>query len=146
MNQAAKDFIQERRVALVGVSRNPQKFGQGVMRELKARGYEVFPVHPTVEEFDGIKCYPSLEALKGKVDAVWVGVKPEKGAEVLRAAAGIGVKKVWIQQGGESAELESLGKELGLNLVTRRCILMYAEPVGPLHGFHRFFVKLFGQY
>ncbi len=146
MNQAAQEFVQERRIALVGVSRNPQKFGQGVMRELKARGYEVFPVHPTAAEFDGVRCYPNLEALQGKVDAVWVGVRPEKGAEVLRAAAGIGVKKVWIQQGGESVELEALGKELGLNLVTRRCILMYAEPVGPLHGLHRFFVRLVGQY
>lgn len=146
MNQAAKEFVEEKNVALVGVSRNPQKFGQGVMRELITRGYQVYPVHPSAEEIGGVKCYPSLEALKGKVDAVWVGVKPDKGAEVLRSAAGIGVRKVWIQQGGESGELEKLGSELGLNLVTRKCILMYAEPVGPLHGIHRFFVRLFGQY
>jgi predicted CoA-binding protein len=146
MNQAAKDFIEEKKIALVGVSRDPKKFGQAVLTDLKNRGYEVFPVHPEAEEIAGVRCYRNLAELQGKVDALWIGVKPEKGAEVMREAARLGIKKVWIQQGGESKELEELGKELGLDLVMRKCVLMYAEPVTSFHAFHRFFVKLFGQY
>lgn len=146
MNQEAFDFVQEKQVALVGVSRNPQKFGFAALHELKDRGFQVYPVHPSADEIDGVKCYPNLEALDGKVGAVWVGVKPDQCAGVLREAARLGIKKVWIQQGAETNDLIALGKELGLTLVTRKCILMYAEPVSTLHGFHRFFVKLFGQY
>lgn len=146
MDPKAFEFMQEKQIAVVGVSRNPQKFGFAALHELKIRGYEVFPVHPSAEEIDGVKCYPNLEALQGKVTAAWVGVKPDKGGEVLREAARAGIQKIWIQQGAETPELVELGKELGLTLVTRKCILMYAEPVNSLHGFHRFFVKLVGQY
>jgi len=146
MNQLAKEFLQEKQIAVVGASNNPKKFGYAALQELKLRGFEVFPVHPKEETIQGIPCSSNLSALQGKVTAVWMGVKPDKGADVLRDAAKIGVKKVWIQQMSETPELIALGKELGLTLIVGKCILMYAEPVKSFHGFHRFFVKLFGQY
>jgi predicted CoA-binding protein len=146
MDQLAKEFLQEKQIAIVGASDNPKKFGYAAVQELKMRGFETFPVNPTAETIQGMPCYPNLSALQGKVTAVWMGVKPDKGADVLREAARIGVKKVWIQQMSETPELVALGKELGLELITGKCILMYAEPVKSFHGFHRFFVKLFGQY
>lgn len=147
MNQLAKEFLQEKQIALVGVSRDPQKFGYVALKEFKDRGYDVFPVHPTADSILGVPCYRNLSALQGKVTAVWMGVKQDKGAaEVLREAAKIGVKKVWIQQMSETPELLTLGKELGLSVVTGKCILMYLEPVKSFHVFHKFFVKLVGQY
>jgi len=146
MNQLASEFLLEKQIAVVGASRDPQKFGYAALHEFKNHGYEVFPVHPTAESIDGVPCYHNLTELEGKVTAVWMGVKPDKGADVLRAAAKIGVKKVWIQQMSENPDLVALGKELGLTLVTGKCILMYLEPVKSFHGFHKFFVKLVGQY
>lgn len=146
MDQLAKEFLQEKQIAVVGASNNPKKFGYAAVQELKMRGYEVFPVHPTAENIQGLQAYSNLSALQDKVKAVWMGVKPDQGADILRDAAKIGVKKVWIQQMSETPELIALGKELGLTLITGKCILMYAEPVKSFHGFHRFFVKLFGQY
>ena len=46
MNQEIQDFIQGKRYALVGVSRSGKKFGNIALTELKARGYQVFVVHP----------------------------------------------------------------------------------------------------
>lgn len=146
MDQATQNFIQLKRLAVVGASRNSQKFGSAIYTELKGRGYQVYPVNPTTAEINGEKCYPNLTALQGQVDGAVVCVSPRHVEPVLREAAAIGMKNVWLQQGAQTPETVKLGKDLGLEMVSGKCILMYAEPVGSLHGFHRFFAKLFGQY
>jgi predicted CoA-binding protein len=145
MDTAIQDFIASKRMAIVGVSRNGKKFGNMAYKELQNRGYQVYIVHPEAKEIEGAPCYPNLAALKEKVDRVVVSLPPEQGMQVLREAAQVGLKNVWIQQQGDSPELLALGRDLGLNLVHGKCILMYAGPVRSFHGFHRFFVKLVGQ-
>jgi hypothetical protein len=145
MNQNIEDFISGKRIALVGASQDPKKFGNTLFTELKGRGYQVELIHPTAKEIAGQQCYPSLAALPGKVDGVLVCVKPTQVEEVLRQAAQAGIKKIWLQQGAESPASLRMASELGLAVVSGKCILMYAPPVKSFHGFHRFFVKLTGQ-
>jgi hypothetical protein len=145
MNQAIQDFINGNRIAVVGVSRDGTKFGNTAFAELAARGYQVFAVHPTAQEIAGAPCYPNLTALRGQVDGVLVTVSPQQAVPVLREAASIGLKNVWLQQGAESPEALALARDLGLDLVARKCVLMYAPPVRSLHAWHRAFARLFGQ-
>jgi uncharacterized protein len=146
MDQTAKEFVAHKRIAVVGASRSGKKFGNAAYKELKQRGYQVYLVHPEAKEIEGEPCYPSLEAVKDKVDGVFVSVPPAQGVQVLQQASQAGLKNIWIQQQGDSPEMLTMGKDLGLNLVHGRCILMYAEPVSSFHGFHRFFVRLTGKY
>jgi len=145
MNRAIEEFISKKRIAVVGVSRNPGKFGNSVLAELTTRGYEVYPVHPRAEEIGGVRCHPSLTALQGTVDAAVVCIPRAAVESVLREAAAIGLKNVWIQQGAESPAAVALGQALGLSVVAGKCILMYAPPVGGFHGFHRTVNRLFGR-
>lgn len=146
MNETIQRIIAARRIAVVGASRGGKKIGNAIVKELKERGYEIFPVHPSAAEFEGIACAPDLLALRDRVDAVVVCVPPAKGAAVLRDAAAAGIRLVWMQQGASSPELLALARELGLETVSKKCIMMYAPPVGSIHGVHRFFAKLFGRY
>ena len=145
MDQAIQDFIDGKRIALVGISRSGKKFGNMASKELKERGYQVYPVHPEAEQIDGERCYASLASIEDDVDGVLVVVPPERSGQVLQDATDAGIRNVWLQQGAESPEVVALGEELDLNLVSKKCILMYAPPVGSYHGVHRFFVKLFGK-
>lgn len=145
MNQEIKDFVASKRVAVVGVSRHEKKFGSTIYTELKARGYQVYAVNPAVQEIMGDKCYPNLAALQGQVDGAVICISPKAVDPVLREAAAIGLRNVWLQWGADTPETVKLGRDLGLNLVSGKCILMYAEPVRSFHSFHRFFVKLFGK-
>ena len=145
MDQAVQDFVNGKRIAVVGVSRDKTKFGNTAFAELAARGYQVFAVHPTAQEIAGARCYPNLAALRGQVDGVFVSVSPQQAVPVLREAAAIGLKNVWLQQGAESPEALALARDLGLNLVARKCVLMYAPPVRSFHAWHRGFARLFGQ-
>lgn len=146
MDQAIQDFINGKRIAVVGVSREASKFGNMAFTELAARGYQVFAVHPEAKEIAGTPCHPNLAALKGQVDGALVIVSSQKSAAVLREAAAAGIKNVWLQQGTESPEALAAARELGLNLVSKKCVLMYAPPVRSFHGWHRAFAKLFGQF
>ena len=145
MDQAIQDFINGKRIAVVGVSRDGTKFGHTAFAELAARGYQVFAVHPSAQEIAGAPCYPNLTALRGQVDGALVVVPPQQAMSVLREAATIGLKNVWLQQGAESPEVLALARDLGLGLVAKRCVLMYAPPVRSFHGWHRFFAGLFGK-
>lgn len=145
MDPTIETFVQNKRVAVVGFSRSGKKFGNAAYKELKERGYQVFAVHPHADQIDGEKCYPNLAALKGMVDGVFLCVPPREVVPVLREAAEAGIRHVWMQQGSESAEAVQLGKELGLQVVSGKCILMYAPPVRSFHAFHRFVMKLIGQ-
>ena len=120
--------------------------GTGIYKELKERGIEVFGVNPTLDLIQGDKCYPTISELSGKVDGVVICVPPKMAVQVLREAVEAGMKKIWIQQGAQSAETARVARELGVSPVEGKCILMYAGEVKSIHAFHRFFAKLFGSY
>ena len=105
MEQAVQDFIDGNRIALVGMSRSGKKFGNMASKELKERGYQVYPVHPEAEQIDGETCYASLASIEGSVDGVLVVVPPERSGLVLKDTAEAGIHNVWLQQGDESPAL-----------------------------------------
>ena len=145
MNQAIQEFVGCRSIAVVGASRGGKKFGNAAAKELQTRGYQVFIIHPEAQEIDGQPCYPNLSALRGQIDAVLISVPAAQAAAVMREAASLDIRHVWLQQGAESPDLLTLGQELGLSLVSKKCVLMYAPPVKSFHGWHRGFVKLVGK-
>jgi uncharacterized protein len=145
MDPNIQEFLKGKRFAIVGVSRTGKKFGNSIYTELKARGFQVFVVHPEMEEFDGQACYKSLGELAGKVDGVIICVTPRQAEQALRDAAQAGIKSIWLQQGAQSTQVLATARELGVNPVVGKCILMYAPPVGSIHGWHRGFNRLIGQ-
>ena len=145
MNQAIKEFVESKRIAVVGVSRSGKKFGNAVYTELKQRGYQVFIVHPEAKDIAGEPCYPSLASLQGRVDGVVICVSPKQTEQALREAANAGMKRIWLQQGAQSPAAMTAARELGIEPITGKCILMYAQPVRSFHAWHRAFCKLTGQ-
>jgi uncharacterized protein len=146
MKKEIQEFIDSKRIAIMGASRTGKKFGNMIADELKPKGYEVFLVHPEAKEIAGQVCYPNIAALKDQVDAVLICLPPAKAKQAVQDVADAGLKKVWLQQGSQSPEVLALTKQLGLSTVAGKCIMMYADPVSSLHGWHRTFAKIFGQY
>jgi predicted CoA-binding protein len=139
------DFVAQRKLAVVGVSRQGKKFGNMAFRELKAKGYKLLPVHPQAEAIEGERCYPNLAALPEPVEGVLVIVPPAETEKIVREAAAAGIKRVWMQQGAESPAAIRFCQENGLSAVHGECILMFAEPAAWMHRAHRWFWKLLGK-
>lgn len=145
MNPLIEQFVTSKRIAVVGMSRSGKKFGNMAAKELKMKGYEVYPVHPEATEIDGFACSPSLSSLNGKIDAVWISVPAAKVSPVLNEASEIGLKNIWLQQGAWSDEVQKTIDQLGLPVVSKKCIMMYAPPVKSVHKFHRTITGIFGR-
>ncbi len=139
-------FDNVRSIAVIGVSENKMKFGAAAYRELKERGYEVFPLHPSLRTFDGAACYAALSDLPVTPDCVLITVKPSQAVAVVRQTAERGTKRIWFQQGKNFSDAVKQADQLGLKSVHGRCILMYAGPVKGMHKVHRFLSKFFGRY
>jgi predicted CoA-binding protein len=140
-----QQFVSERTMAVVGVSAAGKGFGNAAYSELKKRGFRLLPVHPTARTIQGDPCWRRLADLPEKVDRVLVVVKPDRAEEVVRDAAAAGITHVWLQQGAESPAAVEAGAAHGLNVVRGQCILMFSEPVGSFHKFHRWIWKMLGK-
>ncbi len=138
-------FIAEKTIAIVGFSRKSASMSRSVRNELVEKGYKVYAVNPAIGNIDGIEVYPDVASIPEKVGGVIFMTPPAATAEAIAAAVNSGVERIWMQQGAQSAEAIKLCRDKNLPAVWGRCILMYAEPVGSFHAFHRFFLRIFGR-
>ena len=139
------DFIAQKKLAVVGVSRDPKKFGNAAYRELKAKGYRVFPINRNVDSIEGDRCYANLNALPEKVEGVLIVVPPRETEQVVHEVDAAGIKRVWMQQGSESDAAVRFCQEHGISEVHGECIMMFAQPVQSFHRWHRGAWRLFGK-
>ncbi len=142
---AVTDFISQPALAVAGISRGGKKFGNAVCRELKAKGYRIYPVHPSADTIDGAPCFRSFAALPEPVGGVIVTVKPAEAEKVVRDAAAAGIRRVWLQQGAESPAALRFCEQAGISVVAGECVLMFAEPVASFHKVHRWVWRLIGR-
>jgi predicted CoA-binding protein len=137
------DFVSQEKLAVVGVSRKKMKFGSVVYRELKKRGYRVFPVNPHMETLGEDPCYADLKALPETVGGAVLVIPPAKTEEVVKEVKEAGIPRVWMQLGAESKKAVEYCKENDIKVITDECIMMFIEPVNHIHKFHRWIWKLF---
>lgn len=135
---AVRDLLHQiRTVAVVGVSPNPLRPSHGVYRYLAAATeYELYPVNPTITEFDGQPVYPALSALPVVPDMVDVFRRQDQLRAVLDDAIAIGVQSIWLQQELWDEQLARDAEAAGMRVVMDRCLkveyarLIEADSVG----------------
>lgn len=140
------EFLSQKSLAVVGVSRTGKKMGNAIYKALKQKGYKVFPIHPEAESVEGDPCYRSFGALPEKVSGVVICVPPVQTEIVLRQAFESGISHVWMQQGSESYAAIRYCEKNSMDPVHGQCIMMFIEPVESIHKIHRWVLKLVGKY
>ncbi|MCB6745942.1 CoA-binding protein, partial [Anaerostipes hadrus] len=73
-----------KRIAVVGLSNNPEKTSYMVAKAMQDAGYEIIPVNPKATEILGEKAVPSLKDIEGHVDIVDIFRRPEYLPELAR--------------------------------------------------------------
>ncbi len=150
IKEAAAEFLGHKRVAVTGVSRNPQVHaGNAVYQRLRARGYQVFAVNPHVDKIEGDPCYPDLRSIPGGVEAVVIGTRPDAAMATMQECAALGVKHVWMHRafgaGSVSPDATAWGREHGIHVIDGGCPLMFAPTADPGHKVMRFIFTLTGK-
>jgi predicted CoA-binding protein len=141
--QSINAFLQQQNLAVAGISRKKQKFGNAIYKELSKKGHTVFPVNPNLDEYQGQKCFRSIAALPVDVTGLVINTKPETTKILLKEARAKGIKWIWLQQGSADKEMLKQIDTGDETIICNQCILMFAEPVKGIHGFHRWISKTF---
>ncbi len=147
--QAIDSFLSCRRLAVVGVSRDPKDFSRAVLRAFVERGYDAVPVNPAGGEAEGRPAVARVGDVQPPPEAALLLTPPAATAQVVRECAEAGVRRVWMHRGGGqgavSASALAVCRERGIEVVDGECPFMFLAGPGWVHGVHRFFRRLGGR-
>lgn len=97
---------QYQRVVVLGASHKPERYSNQAVRLLQEFGHEVIPVHPKLEEVEGIKVANSLNDIEGNIDTLTLYVGAERSSALTEAVLRLKPGRVIFNPGSENAELE----------------------------------------
>lgn len=120
--EIGKILKESKRIAVVGLSDNPQRTSYMVSQAMQSAGYEIVPVNPTVDEVLGVKAVKTLKDIEGHVDIVNVFRRSEYLPEIARDFAEIDADVFWAQLGVENEEAYNFLKEKNYTVIMDRCI------------------------
>ncbi|WP_010282174.1 CoA-binding protein [Bacillus timonensis] len=111
-----------KRIAVVGLSDNPDRTSNMVSKAMQDAGYEIIPVNPNIDESLGVKAVNSLKDIEGHVDIVNVFRRSEHLMDVAKEFGQVDADVFWSQLGCVSEEAYNYLKERGITVVMDRCI------------------------
>jgi uncharacterized protein len=148
--QSIQDFLGLKRLAMVGVSRNPKDFTWTLFRELRKRGYDVTPVSPHLGEVDGVASVASVRDISPPVEGALLMTNASVTGQVVRECATAGISRVWMYRaagkGAVSQEALAFCEAHGISAVAGECPFMFLPQTAWPHRFHGFCRKAFGRY
>ncbi|HEX9369871.1 MAG TPA: CoA-binding protein [Roseiflexaceae bacterium] len=150
LDAKVRDFLAQKRIAVAGVSRTREDAANAIYRKLKGAGYQVFPVNPNAETFDGDRCYPDLASIAGGVDGVVIVTRPQLAEPIVRQCLAAGVTRVWMHQSlaragtSVSAEAVELCRASGISVIAGACPMMFCAPVDFGHKCMRWVLGITG--
>jgi predicted CoA-binding protein len=124
MQDTIKEFMAKKRFAVVGATDNPEKNGNRIFKNLKSRGYEVYPVNPKLDEIEETKVFHSLSEIPVDVEVVDFVVPPPVTEEILKECKALGLTRIWLQPGAESEAAIQYCNDNGMTVLHDVCVMM----------------------
>jgi uncharacterized protein len=144
----ANAFLARKRLAVVGVSRDPRYFSRGLFREMLRRGYDLVPVNPAGGTIEGLPCARRVQEIAPPVDGALVMTRPAQTEAVVRDCAAAGVARVWLHRGvgpgAVSPAAVAFCREKGISVVEGECPFMFLQGSGFVHRAHGLLRRLTG--
>jgi predicted CoA-binding protein len=144
------DFLSRKRIAVVGVSRNPRDFSRGLFKEFRNRGYDVVPVTPHAVDIDGLPCFLRVQDVTPPVEAALILTNPGATEQVVRDCAAAGVNLVWMFRAGGAGAVSPAAvafcREHGMAVVPGECPYMFFPETGTIHRVHGLLRRWLGRY
>jgi len=118
-------FLATKRIAVVGASANPDKYGHKVFQHLRSHGFDVIPVNPTTSAIDGVSTATDLYAIEPLPEAVSIITPPQVSEKVIADALTLSIKHIWLQPGAENGRCLQLCVDAGVDVIAGGpCVLL----------------------
>ncbi len=148
MRELIDEFLSQKRIAIVGVTRSENGWGRKLYDEFKKRGYDTFAVNPA-RAVPGIQCYGSLSDLPMRVDGVILAVPPPVSDHIVQQCAELGIPRVWMHRGigpgAVSVTALRFCKANHIAAIHGVCPMMYLQPCSMPHRLHHVFEQWRGR-
>lgn len=145
-----EEFFAEKRIAVIGASRDKRKYGHVLLAALRDRGYEVAAVNPNAGSIDGTPCFGSIKEVTPKAEAAIAVLAAPKLDAVVRDCAEAGVRRLWmhehVMKGVRNPRAIFLCEENGIECIAGLCPMMFMPKTGLQHRLHGSILRLFGAY
>ena len=121
------------KIAIVGLSKNPDKDSHRIAEFLLSKGYEIIPVNPSSDEILGLKCYSDLldipVEIAKTIDMVNVFRKSSEVQSIVEKTLRMRLlynspKYVWTQLGIYDQSAANDAQKAGLSVVMNKCIMI----------------------
>ena len=104
------------KVAVLGASNKPDRYSYKAVKKLFEKGHDPLPVHPGLDEIDGIPVYKRLQDIPEPVDTITVYLSAARSDQVAEDIVSHGARRVIFNPGAENsalgARLEAEGVEV----------------------------------
>jgi predicted CoA-binding protein len=148
--ETIEDFLAQKRIAVVGMSRAPKNFSVMLFEELSRRGYDVVPVNPNMAEVHGRRCFARVQDIQPPVQAALLMTSPEVTDAVVKDCAEAGIRRIWMYRAGGKGAVSHRAvqfcQERGIQVVPGQCPFMFWSDAGAGHRLHGFIRKITGRY
>jgi len=148
--ESIEEFLDQKRIAMVGVSREPKNFSLMLFEELCRRGYDVVPVNPKTPNVLGQRCFARVQDILPPVEGALLMTSPEVTEHVVADCAAAGIRRVWMYRaagkGAVSPKAVAFCQEHGIQVVPGQCPFMFLPHSGGVHRVHGLFRKITGRY
>jgi predicted CoA-binding protein len=142
------EFLARRRLALVGVPRNSQEFGNRLYCDLRRLGYEAIPVNPSAQTIEGERCYARVQDIVPRVDAALLLTAPSLNERIVADCAEAGIRRIWFygvgDRSAENAKAIAFCRDHGIAVIPGFCPYMFLPRAAFYHRLHGFFARLAG--
>ncbi len=131
-NELANEFLAQKRIAVAGASGKSTNTATGIYRALRSHGYEVIPVNPNVDEVEGDRCYPNMQAIPGGADGAIIVTRPELTEQIVQDCVAAGVPRVWMHNNtfapsSVSEKATAVCDENGITVIDGGCPMMFLD-------------------
>jgi predicted CoA-binding protein len=118
--------MQNQTIVVLGASNKPHRYANKAIRMLQEYGYHVVPVHPKLENIEGLVVKHKLENILQPVDTLALYIGAERSKELVESIVNLNPSRVIFNPGTESEVLEH---ELYRNEISfvKDCTLLMLE-------------------
>ncbi len=142
MSSKQEDFWERKNFVVISDGTKPAM--KWTINELRKRGKNLLVVN--LSDKPDPDAISDISEIPNNADNVVIGVTKSEPALIIQELKVKGIKNYWVHMGTDTCDVEHLTYDPELDIITKRCPMMYLGKDTSMHGIHRLIARIIGKY